>query len=396
MDRLAALAMTGFSSPPLASVLRPALILGALLLALAGPRPALAHKASDSYLTLTVQGASVDGRWDIALRDLDQTIDLDTDGDGAITWGEVRERRGVIEAYALSRLTIGTEAAPCPLRPASLLVDTHSDGAYAVLRFAAACPRAPASLRVDYRLLFDLDPQHRGLLQLRAGDVAVTTILAPDRHEWRSELTLPPAGETFLAYLREGARHILGGFDHLLFLVSLVLPAVLRPGRGGWRPVDRPAEAFGDVARIVTAFTLAHSITLALTTLGWIELSPRVVQPLIAASIVLAALNNIAPLVTRGLWAVAFVFGLVHGIGFADALRDLGLPPHALALPLFAFNVGVELGQLAIVAVVLPLALAARRTRLYRSVGLRLGSLVIAGIAALWLVESAFGVALLV
>ena len=144
--------------------LRPCLI----ILALLWPAAAQAHKPSDSYLTLTPAGAEIDGQWDIALRDLDDAIGVDGDGDGAITWGELRARHDAIAAYALSRLTIQGGGGDCPARAGALLVDDHSDGAYAVLRFTAACPRAIEALRIGYDLLFDIDMQHRGLLRISA------------------------------------------------------------------------------------------------------------------------------------------------------------------------------------------------------------------------------------
>jgi hypothetical protein len=152
--------------------------------------------------------------------------------------------------------------------------------------FTAGCAGKTGSLRVAYRLFFDVDAQHRGLLQVRNKDAIATTIFAPDRQEWRTDVVRPDRSHTFLAYLPEGVRHILFGFDHLLFLVSLLLPAVLRNGAGGWRPIDHPADAVRDVIKVVTAFTLAHSITLGLATFGWISLSPRVVLPVIATSII--------------------------------------------------------------------------------------------------------------
>jgi HupE / UreJ protein len=148
------------------------------------------------------------------------------------------------------------------------------------------------------------------------------------------------------------------------------------------------------VFKVVTAFTVAHSITLSLAALGVIALPSRVVESAIAASVVLAALNNVRPLVYGGRWALAFAFGLIHGFGFASVLADLGLPQDALLLSLVAFNLGVELGQLAIVAVFLPVAFALRGTALYRRVILVGGSLVVAAIAFAWLCERAFNLTL--
>ena len=201
----------------------------------------------------------------------------------------------------------------------------------------------------------------------------------------------------FADYLKEGVLHIWAGFDHILFLLSLLLPAVLvRSATSGEAGLHRRASraALWDVLKVVTAFTVAHSITLSLATLGVVSLPSRLVESAIAASVVLAAINNICPVVYGGRWIIAFCFGLIHGFGFASVLVDLGLPQGSLLLALVAFNLGVEVGQLAIVAVFLPLAYAARDTLFYRRAILVGGSSGVAMIAALWLVERALNVVL--
>src|SRR5439155_2443796 len=193
----------------------------------------------------------------------------------------------------------------------------------------------------------------------------------------------------FASYLDEGIWHIWLGFDHILFLVSLLLPAVLVRRHSEWRPAQSFRAAFVDVAKIVTAFTVAHSITLSLAALGVVSLPSRWIESAIALSVVLAALNNLFAIVARGRWIAAFGFGLVHGFGFAGALQDLGLPSGSLALSLAGFNIGVEMGQLAIVGIFLPIAFALRSTRTYRRVLMAGGSAVIATIAGIWLIERA-------
>ena len=373
--------------------LRTLWLLAAALLLVAAP--AWAHKPSDSYLTLDVREAGVDGQWDIALRDLDMAIGLDQDGNGELTWSEVRARHDAIAAYALARLKLASAGAPCPLRVTEQLLDNHSDGAYAVLRLHADCGGAVSALEVDYRLLFDIDPQHKGLLQLRHAGQVSTAIFAPDSARQSLQVADASGWRQFGDYVRHGVWHIWIGFDHILFLLSLLLPAVLvyRDQRWEGRTTFRAAAI--DVLKIVTAFTLAHSITLTLATLGVVALPSRLVESAIAASVVLAALNNVWPLFHGRRALVAFAFGLIHGFGFASVLLDLGLPKAALLLSLVGFNVGVELGQLAIVLLFLPLAYLARNTALYRRGVLGLGSCLIVLVALAWLVERGMDVKLL-
>jgi hypothetical protein len=140
----------------------------------------------------------------------------------------------------------------------------------------------------------------------------------------------------------------------------------------------------------LTAFTLAHSITLSLSALGVLRLPSRFVESGIAASVILAAINNVVPVLEEDRWTAAFALGLLHGFGFSATLMDLGLPRQNLVVTLFGFNVGVEIGQMCVVAAFLPLAYLARRTLAYRRVALLGGSMVIAGVATVWLVERAF------
>jgi hypothetical protein len=364
-------------------------LLAALMLVVA---PVSAHKASDAYLTLERDRQQLRGRWDIALRDLDNALGLDVDGDGEITWGEVRARHADIASYALSRLVVSSGGERCGLTATAHLIDTHTDGAYAVLMLSGRCPQAGPTLAVDYGLFADVDPQHRGLLNFVENGANRSVLFSSDE---RRRVVGGDTGGRWVQlamYLNEGIWHIWTGFDHMLFLLSLLLPAVfVREGRR-WRPGVSFREAYIEVAKVVTAFTLAHSITLSLGALSIVVLPSRVVECGIALSVVLAALNNLFPVVARGRWMAAFGFGLLHGLGFAGILQDLGLPRGSLALSLFGFNVGVEAGQLAIVAGFLPLAHALRATWGYRCVVFAGGSVAIAAVASVWLVERAFEV----
>lgn len=373
----------------LGQVLRSGLAICALLGAGLIAGPALAHKASDSYLSLRLQGTELSGQWDIALRDIEVALGLDADGDGEIRWGELRARHAALAAWAMSALTL-ERGGRCTVEVKGHAVDQHTDGAYAVLQLGGRCPADAGPLTVDYRLLFDLDTLHRGLLKLDLDGRQAAAVLSPDQPRPLFESQVQRGADALVSFLVQGVWHIWIGLDHILFLVALLLPAVLIRQERRWIGVRGFAAAARDVIGVVTAFTLAHSITLSLAALEWISLPSRWVESIIAASVVLAAANNLKPLIRGRRWMVAFGFGLIHGFGFASVLSDLGLPTATLAWSLAGFNIGVELGQLAIVAVFLPVAFALRHTPLYQRLIFTGGSWAAMILAGVWLVERAF------
>lgn len=371
---------------PLTSLLTLILLLNAV--------PALAHKPSDSYLSLTPHESVWQARWDIALRDLEYALGLDGNGDGAITWGELQTRETAVVNYALEHLSLRAGNTVCIPSPGTTQVVQHSDGAYAVLNSTFDCP-AVGALTLDYQLFFALDPSHRGLLQVNQPTGVTTVVLSPEQSQYTLNAAPVSSWRQFVSYWEEGVWHIWIGFDHILFLLALLLPSVLWWEKGRWRPAVALRPVLLEVAGIVTAFTLAHSLTLTLAVLGVVNLPGRLVESTIAFTVVLAALNNLFPLVKTRRWALAFGLGLIHGFGFASVLRDLGLPNDALALALAGFNLGVETGQLAIVAIVLPLAFLVRHTWLYRRLALPVGSAIVAAVALVWCLERGLNLNLL-
>lgn len=370
------------------------LVVGIALVVVAFADRADAHKPSDSYLVLRSDGANLVGRWDIALRDLDYAIGLDADHDGSIRWGEVRAQHAAIARYALGRLVVTRGGAVCVATPTTeQRIVEHSDGNYTVLDFALACPNASPSLAIDYRLFFELDAQHRGLVRVTGADSLI--VLKTDLRHAEITLVEPTRGAQLHHAVREGTHHIWEGIDHLLFLLALLLPSVLRRRPDGWEPVPKFSAALVDVLKVVTAFTLAHSMTLTLAALDVVRLPSRLVESAIAASVMVAAANNLIATSERGTrrrWAVAFALGLLHGFGLSATLTDLGLAGARLLVTLVGFNLGVELGQAVVVACFVPIAFLLRRTRAYRVVALQAGSIVIIALALVWLIERAFAV----
>lgn len=355
--------------------------------------PALAHKSSDAYLSWRIDGASVDERIDVALRDLDRDLELDADADGRLTWGEVRQRQGAIEALVDAGLRWTADGQACTAGARQpLQLDTHTDGRYAVLQRRWTCATPVRALQLDYRLFERSDATHRGLARVD-GPTSAQAVLVPGAGP--QQLAAVPPLQAFAGFVGEGLHHILVGADHVLFLLTLLVVAVWRRDGARWVPVDRAASAWFETARLVTAFTAGHSVTLGLAAAGVLAPPARWVESLIAASVLLAAVDNLRPFVPAPRWQVAMVFGLVHGFGFAGPLQSLGLAPGQLWQPLLGFNLGVELGQLAIVAVALPLALRLRAAPPYGRWVVRGGSTAVAALALAWTLERSLELQLL-
>jgi hypothetical protein len=360
-----------------------------LLLSIAST--AHAHIASIGFLTVNVEGSNLTGTIELALRDAELAVGLDSNRDGKITWGEVRSHQRDLELYVRSKLSIGDGTSRCSEDFAPVEVNERVDGNYLWLPFTAVCGTKPTQLAIDYQLMQGIDPSHRGLLTVTAWGATQTGVLGGGSGAQSIALDHPSAWRAFAEYLKTGVWHIWRGIDHLLFLLSLLLPAVLRRRDQHWEAVPLAKPAFLNILKVVTAFTVAHSITLSLAAFDVVRLPSRLTESVIAASIIVAALNNIFPKVTEGRWRIAFAFGLLHGFGFASVLADMGLPPGARVVSLVAFNLGVELGQLAVVMAVMPVAYAVRATAFYRQTVMRWGSSAIAALALVWLVQRAIG-----
>jgi hypothetical protein len=351
---------------------------------------AQAHIASNGFLTLNVEGNKLSGSIELAMRDAELAVGLDDNRDGRITWGEVRAHQRDLELYVRSKLTIGDGTRHCQEEFASVEVNERVDGNYLWLPLTVTCATSSqlTKLSIDYQLMQGIDPSHRGLLAVTAWGATQTGVLNGAQS---IALNHPSVWRAFTEYLQTGVWHIWSGIDHLLFLLSLLLPAVLRRRDQHWEAVPLAKPAFINILKVVTAFTVAHSVTLSLAAFDIVRLPSRLTESVIAASIVIAALNNIFPKVTEGRWRIAFAFGLLHGFGFASVLADMGLPPGARVISLVSFNLGVEAGQLAVVLAVMPLAYAIRATTFYRQTVMRWGSSAIAALAFVWLIQRAAG-----
>lgn len=362
--------------------------------ALLGSGAALAHSSSNSYLTLSAPSGSLTLRADLHLRDVDLVFDLDADRDGQVTWGETERRSAELASWLDQGLQLSAAGQQCRLGKSDLQASEHADGTYLSVQWLPDCPDianlSEVNLALRYSLMFAQDSLHRGLLKVDLPGLQTSALLSPERPEAQVSRADSSAWRVFGRYIIEGVWHIWIGIDHIVFLLSLLVLAPLLPSRQRitqWPAAPQARPVLMDVLAVVTAFTVAHSITLGLTIMEWLTPPPDLVEPAIALSVVLAALNNLLGVNSLKRWRLAFVFGLVHGFGFASVLLDLGLPASALVAALGGFNVGVELGQLAIVLVFLPIAWLLRHTRFYRWVIVAVGSAAIVVLGLFWTLD---------
>jgi hypothetical protein len=349
------------------------------LAALMFPALARADTVSTSYLTIVAHGHDVDVEWSLALRDLEDAVGLDSNGDGSITWAELSAASGKIASYAQPRLRLVASGAECPEGEAQLLVDHLAGSAYAVLRYTARCPVEVEQLDLTYSALFEIDLRHRGLVNLTMNGAAQAAVFSPDQPtvHFGAKADSATIARQFVA---AGVTHLLGGADHLLFIVMLLVPALLRA-----EPALSGLSRLTGVARVLTAFTVAHGMALTLAVLRLVAVPSTLAAPAIAFTILLTAADNIRPFLPVRREAVALGFGLVHGLAVAGGLGPLALPPGLLALALLSFNLGLEATQLVIAVAFAPIGFCLRATRpaSHRVMPMLSGAAAI--IAALWL-----------
>ena len=361
-------------------VLRAALALFVVACALVSV-DARAHAAGVSHGRYELRGLEVVAHLVFANAELSSALPaLDANGDGALTANELAlTHGGELEKRIATPTTFTADGAACPTKLAGATL-TEQDGVDVELR--AACPARPKRLVVHAGFLESLSASHRHFAVvaaddgqkdreavLLAGNTDLTIDVGAASHE----------GSSFFLLLKLGIEHILTGYDHLVFLFGLIL-------LGG---------RLSSIVGALTAFTVAHSISLALAVLGVWAPSPAIVEPAIALSIAYVGVENFwrlrrspeSPDFARGRWRITFPFGLVHGFGFAGALQEIGLPRSRIPGALLAFNLGVEIGQLAVLALILPAIIYVRRWSAVRGPGIAVANAAIVAAGLFWFVS---------
>lgn len=364
--------------------------LAALLLCLFGMFGATfahAHAASTSFVILKLPNGDgpVAVRWDLSLHDIVWVVFVDADYDGNVTWQEVQDAKPALNKALLAQMTIQRGGAACALRVQDFALAKRSEQNFLSVAMQADCPKAGLAT-VGGSLFMSGDASQRVLLSAMRGGVQLTGVLSAGEPSW-IEPAQASAWGSIARFIGEGVWHVLIGYDHIAFVLLLLLPSVMRPVDGKWHGATGFGQVTRDLVTIITAFTIAHSITLALAVTGTVKLPIQPIEVAIAASIAVAGALNLLPRLSGWRLPLAFGFGFVHGFGFANALSEIDAAGSSL-LPLLAgFNIGVELAQLGIVALVLPLIYSMRATRWYANGVLPLGSCALGMAGLVWLFQ---------
>ncbi len=338
--------------------LRIALALLAAVATLLDPRLASAHVSGLSRGEYTPRGAEVVA--DLVLRAEDVSLavpGLDADGDGHLSGPELERARGALQASFVDALQVSGDGASCPGALGAAALDAPDAIA---LHATFSCARTPGHLKLRFGFLDRMAAGHRHLatVHLPGGDVDALCVRA------RPEVEVEAAGHAsygFASLARAGVEHILSGVDHLAFLVALVLGGTLVRARARARGEPLPPTVAPLVATL-TAFTVGHSLSLGVATLGGIVPPVRFIEAAVALSVAYVGAENLFARSVRHRWAITLPFGCVHGFAFAGGLLPLGLPRAQLPSALVAFNLGVEAGQLVVLAaLLLPLSLLSSR-----------------------------------
>lgn len=366
-----------------------------------------AHAPEQGFIFLRIyESDGIEGRFEIQAEDLNKIFN----------WGLLKEGNSLeaiephyqeLRAYILQHSSFSSSAGVHNVTFKGIDVLSTGLGDYIQVFFDLDNVNPlPDTMDVTYDIAFEESPTHRGFLTMeynwKAGVINnesnISLYFTPSSTTDTLDLTKVSVWKGFVAMIKQGVWHIWIGTDHIFFLIALILPAVVWRRRDkklsplkSWKPVTRFKPAFSYIIKIVTFFTIAHTITLSLAALQIISLPGWIVESIIAFSIGLAAFHNIKPIFKGRDWVIAFVFGLFHGFGFASVLGDIGLKDEFLVYSLLGFNIGVEIGQLVIIAMIFPILFLIRNRKSYPKILIG-GSIFLILASIYWIIERVFDV----
>ena len=357
-----------------------------------------AHSVGQSYIYLRVYDDKITGTFEITFRDLNKALDFKT-ADTRITETNLNDRIEEVHNYYRENVQFFNGQNKLPIIYTDTGIRELSIGKYILISFIIIENEViPDALQINYKVLFDNDPDHLGLLVIEHfwnaniynNESNVSLIFGPEDSQQQLSLSGYSVMHGFIGVVKLGVKHIWKGIDHILFLVALILPSAMIRRSDKWEPVRELKPAVIYLVKIVTLFTIAHSITLSIAALGLFSLPTRLVESVIAISIAVAALDIIFPIFKRKIAWVAIIFGLFHGFGFARVLTKLGVLRDHMALSLFGFNLGVEIGQVVVIGIIFPVLYLIRENHFYPRIIMRYGAVAMILLAGLWFVDRAF------
>ncbi len=347
----------------------------------------------ENFITFDINQSKPTLLLDFESDNLTKFIALDDSHNDIISWKELKAHRSEITAFVLKHLSIMSDNQTCPMQITDYEVYRRVHQSYIKLPITLDCPAPKKSLTLDYTLFFDVDKAQQLFVKLyQQSKPKIVSFRHPTVQFTLQESSL---WESFREFVQEGIWHIWMGFDHILFLLMLLIPSVYYYHDRVPYPRERFSSVLKEIVKITTAFTLAHSLTLALSLTNILNPPSYYIEIAIALSVLFTALNNLFLFTRIKTWALAFGFGLIHGFGFANVLHELITKKSGFAAMLVGFNLGVEIGQLVIVLALLPLLYLLRKSRFYRYAIMIGISTITAIIALLWAIERAFNLSIL-
>lgn len=321
----------------------------------------------------------VSGRFELNVADIDTKLGINVDTDSGSRIEGVANNAQAIQSYLSENFSLSDSQGEIPINFGETDVFSEADD---FAQFYFKSDRLPAEHEISITNTVFLtpdfarnDPLHRSLIVLEYNkaenkDFGLDTpflVFSPKKSTAILDTVDPSPILQWKDFFVQGVLHIWLGLDHVLFVIVLLLTTVLVAKQSLWQPIDNFRSAFIKTLKIITLFTIAHSITLSLAAFGLVSLNSAFVETIIAVSIIAVALNNISPVFNSHAWVLVFVFGLFHGLGFASVMADLQFRTGLLGHILLMFNIGVEVGQFVIVALVFPFFFYIRKSNFYRS-----------------------------
>ena len=337
-----------------------------------------AHQNSYSFINFDFKTPTPTLEWGIGTSYIEKVILLDDDKDKNITLQEVNNHKNEIIKYINKKFILTLDNKEFYLDIKELKVKIRDEEVFVLINIPL---KRAKEIDIKYSLFFDIDPLYRCFIKVIDEEKeSLRTLFSVNKH-----IKIPvkshhvELSQNLKEFFVEGIWHIWIGVDHILFLLMLIIPSV--KNSKDFRPI------LINIIKIVTAFSIAHSITLTLSALEIVSISSKFIEITIALSVLLTALNNIFEKVKGFFWQIAFAFGLIHGFGFANALAELELTKDYFVYLLAVFNLGIEFGQLMIVSFVLPILYKLRDNKIYLIGILKVGSLLTAILSIWWIFD---------